>query len=236
MAQSRRSPAPQSSMRRGRAGAASIALASRMRSAARSGVSMRTASRTLRIRPTSGCARSRSASGGMSSIRSAKQAPNQLAAAASSMTRCSHATLSSPSACSFSRLLSKRRCVSPYQPHATAASALAATTILAFGSPIDRSTPSRCRKNGVGARRPGTAIRASKRTRSAGSTTMIARNVSRMPTPETMPSSRSPWNSVNHARRNTPADVSAPLRLLGTAVRIMCSTDSSTGRRRRAST
>ena len=133
-------------------------------------------------------------------------------------------------------MLSKRRWVNPYQAHAAAESTLAATVKRAFGMPIERLMPSRCRKNGVAASRPGTAIRASNSTSRAGSTSTIERKVSRMPTPDTMPSSRSPWNSVNHASRNTPAEVSAPLRLLGSAVRIMWSTDSSTGSRRRAST
>jgi hypothetical protein len=70
---------------------------------------------------------------------------------------------------------------------------------------------------------------------SAGSTTAMATSEIRSPTPATTPSSRSPWNSVNHARKNPPAAVHPPITLPGSAVRIMCRTAASTPRCRRAS-
>ena len=209
--------------RRGRAGAASTALANCMRRAARCGVSMTTASSTLRTCPTSGCARKRSASGGISSIDPTINAPNQLAEAESSITRCSHSTLSKPLACSLSRLLSNRMCVNPYQPAASATAQEITTARHAAAGRSARSTPSRCEKNAERCALDSLLFtrRASKITSSAGSMTTMAASVRSSPIPDTTPNSRRPWNSVNHASRNTPADVSAPAKLLGTAVRIM---------------
>ena len=118
----------------------------------------------------------------------------------------------------------------------------AAAATVAHAPPIEIPVPGRSRHEAVPPSsctgrlpRPSRGRRSSATTKRAGSTITMHASEMTSPTPATIPSSRRPWNSVNHASRKTPAAVSAPRTFAGTAVRIMYCTDPATGRCRRAS-
>ena len=99
----------------------SKASAKRRRRSVRSGVEGRTTSSTLRTRPISGWAAARVMIRSIPASESTTTAANQEALLESSSTRCSHSTLSSPSACRASRLSSKRIPVTTAMPERTEA-------------------------------------------------------------------------------------------------------------------